>query len=250
MAKREQLREQYEDALFAVLMDEWALEEGEKALRENERLKNDPDFVVPLETQQRCMKTISRCCAESSARKVGRGVLRIANKVAIVALLGVVIAAAAFATSEIFREKTINWMKATFDNRIEFRMEDTSGAAVEPDEAGYPVVARWLPDGYRFVSQESDSRSMLNLYENNDREEIKVEMLRGSIPAAGIDEEDVLESRPVVVNGHAAEITIKVNRAQLAWVDREKDIFVSIKGPLDVIEDLTSIAENLVFAET
>ena len=40
MTKREQLREEYEDALFALMMDEFAVAEGEKALEENERLKN------------------------------------------------------------------------------------------------------------------------------------------------------------------------------------------------------------------
>ena len=41
MTKREQLREEYEDALFALMMDEFAVAEGEKALEENERLKKD-----------------------------------------------------------------------------------------------------------------------------------------------------------------------------------------------------------------
>ena len=47
MTKREQLREEYEDALFALMMDEFAVAEGEKALEENVRLKIDPVFVVP-----------------------------------------------------------------------------------------------------------------------------------------------------------------------------------------------------------
>ena len=42
MTKREQLIEQYEDALFALLMDSVAEEEGKQALELNERLKADP----------------------------------------------------------------------------------------------------------------------------------------------------------------------------------------------------------------
>lgn len=47
MTKREQLIEQYEDALFALLMDSVAEEEGKKAIELNERLKADPEAEVP-----------------------------------------------------------------------------------------------------------------------------------------------------------------------------------------------------------
>ena len=49
MTKREQLIEQYEDALFALLMDSVAEEEGKKAIELNERLKADPEAEVPAE---------------------------------------------------------------------------------------------------------------------------------------------------------------------------------------------------------
>ena len=41
MTRREQLQEQYEDALFALLMDDLAAIEGQAALEENERLKSE-----------------------------------------------------------------------------------------------------------------------------------------------------------------------------------------------------------------
>ena len=51
MTRREKLQEQYEDALFALLMDDLAVEEGKKAYEENERLKADSSFEVPSESQ-------------------------------------------------------------------------------------------------------------------------------------------------------------------------------------------------------
>ena len=68
MTRREKLQEQYEDALFALLMDDLAVEEGKKAYEENERLKADSSFEVPSESRKRCRdyrqmlqkKTISR----------------------------------------------------------------------------------------------------------------------------------------------------------------------------------------------
>ena len=66
MTKREKLLEQYEDALFSLLMDEFAESEGKAALEENERLKADPNFVVPKELQQLCRRTISLYFAKRS----------------------------------------------------------------------------------------------------------------------------------------------------------------------------------------
>ena len=45
MANRNKLRENYEDALFALLMDDLAQQEGERLIRENETLK---EFSLPV----------------------------------------------------------------------------------------------------------------------------------------------------------------------------------------------------------
>lgn len=66
MTRREKLQEQYEDALFALLMDDLAVEEGKKAYEENERLKADSSFEVPLESRKRCVETIARCCRKNN----------------------------------------------------------------------------------------------------------------------------------------------------------------------------------------
>lgn len=58
MTDHEGLMEQYEDALFALLMEGVAEAEGEKALLLNEELKKDPNAEVPEAVRKRCEKTI------------------------------------------------------------------------------------------------------------------------------------------------------------------------------------------------
>ena len=53
---RQQLLENYEDALFALLMDDFAEREGEKLKAENERLKQDPAAQPPEELDQKCRR--------------------------------------------------------------------------------------------------------------------------------------------------------------------------------------------------
>ena len=72
MTDHERLREQYEDALFALLMEGVAESEGEEALRLNEELKKDPNAEVPKDVQKRCEKTIRSAFAQKQLRATGR----------------------------------------------------------------------------------------------------------------------------------------------------------------------------------
>lgn len=60
MNRRDELRERYEDALFAFLMEDVIETEGKKMLEENERLKQDPLAAVPEAVDYRCIQTIKR----------------------------------------------------------------------------------------------------------------------------------------------------------------------------------------------
>lgn len=60
MKTREQLQEEYEDALFALLMYDVAELEGRRAEEENERLRNDPNARVPEDLDRKCLQLINR----------------------------------------------------------------------------------------------------------------------------------------------------------------------------------------------
>ena len=60
MNRREQLEENYADSLFTLLMDHVAEVQGNQALEENRRLREDPDAEVPQEVRRACLKAINR----------------------------------------------------------------------------------------------------------------------------------------------------------------------------------------------
>lgn len=60
MKSREQLQEEYEDALFALMMNYVTEAEGKRLRAENEALKQDPTAQVPEHLDQRCLQTIQR----------------------------------------------------------------------------------------------------------------------------------------------------------------------------------------------
>lgn len=65
MHEQEKLYEQYEDAVFALLMDKVAEENGKKLLQQNEALLADPDADVPETLSKRCLRTIEKAYRKS-----------------------------------------------------------------------------------------------------------------------------------------------------------------------------------------
>ena len=56
-----------EEALFAKLMAQFAKEQGEKYIQENERLKADPKAAVPEEATRRMQETIKKTFEEKQS---------------------------------------------------------------------------------------------------------------------------------------------------------------------------------------
>ena len=99
MSNREQLFEKYEDALFALLMDDLAEVEGERLLELNEELKADPDAAVPIDVQQRCIAVINREFAKkkrTASRQRAKKVLKILPWAVVIAMALMAVAMAAF----------------------------------------------------------------------------------------------------------------------------------------------------------
>ena len=72
MKTREQLQDNYEDALFALLMYDVAQLVGQYAEEENERLQNDLNAEVPEEINQCCLRTIHRCFFKKKLLRIAK----------------------------------------------------------------------------------------------------------------------------------------------------------------------------------
>ena len=81
MTRRERLIENYEDALFSLLMDEVAESEGKKAMEGNQRLRDNGEIEVPVSVRQRWRRVIAKRAVENDLRQFGHGVTRILTKV-------------------------------------------------------------------------------------------------------------------------------------------------------------------------
>lgn len=240
MTRREELQERYEDALFALMMDEVATSEGKKALEENERLKNDPDAAVPEEVSRRCRKTIRRHFAKQRAATAGRFTVKAFRNVALVAGICSILFTAAFAASEPLRVNTMNLVVQVFGDRTNFQFTDRTPSNT------YTVVANWLPDDYVLESRQEDGFGSTYYYEKTESEYFSVQYTRGDGALMSVDTEDA-EVQTIKIDGEQASLVKKGDEQQIVWSTPDKAAFLWIIGTGVSKEDLIHVAEQLKY---
>ena len=150
MSQNNDLMEQYEDAMFAILMDHVAQAEGQWALEENQRLKEDPNAAVPDSVQKRCKKCIRNAFA-AKTRKMSAGVLwRGIHIAAIVVLLLAATMAVSFAAFPTLRANVINTILDIYDTHTDFSFVSESESTAIPELA---INVGWLPAGFEQVEE-------------------------------------------------------------------------------------------------
>lgn len=239
MTKHEKLQEQYEDALFALLMEEFAAEEGKSALEENERLKYDPAFDVPPDVRQRCLKTIAKTCTKQSLRRTGKSFCKVFTKVAVVATVCMLLFTTAIAVSPTLRANTFNLIISAFEDRTELRLENSTN-----DRGPDHVTAGWLPDGYQLVEAENNAFQIRNIYKDQNGNSVFVNVFRKSSGVVGVDTEQA-DVETANVNGYFAMIIQKNNISQVAWANETLGYQVIIESENLPSDSLMKIAENL-----
>lgn len=248
MTRREQLRERYEEALFALLMDEFLEEEGEKALQENAALSAAPQAEVPAPVVQRCLRRIDRHFAAQKARSIGRMSVRIVNRVAVAVLVAMLLFTAAFAASPAFRINTLNLVIETFEESTSFSITGASAMMPQTIEAG------WLPDRYQLTEQKNSSNRITNIYQTNDGREITVYVADISGGGISVDTEDAVLNT-VLIQGYEATTIHKLRidgygnpheQNRVVWPITETGWFVSVSSNEVDVAVLIRVAENLI----
>lgn len=238
MHEQEKLYEQYEDAVFALLMDKVAEENGKKLLQQNEELLADPDAAVPETLSKRCLRTIEKAYRKSQWKAAAKKVTRALNRVALWILVPLFLFGSVFATSETVRVKTLNFLITNFEFGTEFRIENSASAAPR-QQSMTPIVEDCIPSDYVLISQNSTSLSEVFLYTNASDSEVSIiiytlENLNGAIT---IDTEDA-EVWYSTIHDQSVMFVQKADTYQAVWTDVENQkmyVLTSSNTALDVV---------------
>ena len=245
MHEQEKLYEQYEDAVFALLMDKVAEENGKKLLQQNEELLADPDAAVPETLSKRCLRTIEKAYRKSQWKAAAKKVTRVLNRVALWILVPLFLFGTAFAASETVRIKTLNFLITNFEFGTEFRIENSATAPQQQSMA--TLVEDCVPSDYDLISQSSTSLSEVFLYTNASDSEVSIiiytlEKLNGAIT---IDTEDA-EVWYNTIDDQNVMYVQKAGTYQAVWTDVENQKMYVISSSNTELDIVYGIVEKML----
>lgn len=245
MTKQEMLYEQYNDALFRLLMHSVAQHQGQQYQEENQALKSQEGG--PSETaKRRCLRTISRQVRRGHARAAARTASRVLSKAAVVMLLVISCLTAAFAVSPVFRSDALRWAVATFGDHAEYRFNQTEGGVQYQG-----IEVGWLPEGYELVESRATNRTILRRYTKSGADmKQRIDIRIMDFPDEGVFKIDTEadEVYQVLVQNTLATVIERDNSVQLIWMYPESNCIIMLCGDNISTETALRIAQSIVLS--
>lgn len=234
MNRREQLQEKYEDALFALLVEDMIEEEGARLRAENERLKQDPDAAVPEEVNKRCLKTIRSAFAREQRRTAGRSICRVFSKGAMVVVFCAMLFMVAYAASPEVRVKTLNLLIEISDVSTRLTLTSRGSKTDIPKDGGVMLHGYQFPaapDGFVLDEELSghDRKAAWAYYADQNGATIYLNVYKASEGAPlNVDTENAQTVENISIHGNKGLLIEKGDRVDIVWGDIDQSTFCSV----------------------
>ena len=233
MTRREELYDQCENAIFALLMEDFMEEEGRRLLEINEALKDDPEAVVPDISYRKGIKTIRRSFGVQRRRSAGRTAYRVFNKVAVIALIDVLLLTTAFAASPTLRREALKFIVSITEDTAELQItasNDTHASGTNTSNI-YTLddfILPSLPEGFELTKQQVNGQGSVTWFEDESGNSIMFGTTAGQNTDFGVDTEDAETIEKVQVHGYDGILVVKGNTVNIVYGDTDRDIFIHL----------------------
>lgn len=246
MKKHRQLLDSYQEASWALAMDQVSLRQGQEAKALEEQLWNDPKSAVPQEIIDHCKATIRRKFAVSPIRRV-KSML---SKVLVAAVICALMTSVACAFSPDFKAfllRAFYSIAETFTS-ITFQGPQTENIvdAQEPlDLELHGLEFKWLPEGYEYVAGEETPISQWVDFTNEQSDMICFRVDSSEDRTAYNYNHEADTIIPVTVGTYPGQIIQNENGSTLIWVDSERMKAISIFATNLSQDKLLQLARSL-----
>lgn len=232
MTRREQLLEQYEEALFALLMEENAPAWDEELEKELAALEQDPAAQVSPEADRRSLDTIRHALEQETHKeqrsRAPRGRLR---PLLMAACLALVFLAGGIFGPELAREGALAPLLA--------------GIGIGQPQRPLELTPGWLPEGWAFVYSTTTRDRAVAVYTDGGEGILTLELCAPpGAPTVAVASTQGAET--VEVQGCQAALVQAGDRLELSW-RTEQDERVGIGAAGLGREDLLTLAEELKY---
>lgn len=243
MKQKEELWENYEDAVFTILMETVAEQEGQKALQLMQELKHDPSAQVPEEVQRKAEKTIRKAFAAQKREPIKHFAFKAVQRIIVAVLVVVATTTCVFAAFPEVRANLYNLLIRVYEDHTEFSYTEQRYGD-EYASADFTIEPGWLPGGFTLSDEAQIDCLIYKTYQNRYYADISITKATMSGGPLLVDNENVRKT------------TIQIQGNQATLIEKEAWICLVIPMPKDnkivyfesngvSSEDIIRIAENL-----
>ena len=222
--KKLELLDQYDDVTFALLMDEYAEEEGARLRKEFEEAQAAGEVSDTSDAlDEKCLQMIHRDFAKKRGKDNVRKFIRMTSKVAVAVMVFLGIASTVFFSVEAFRIPVLNFILNTYEEYTSVYFGDKVVAETNAD----PLEAL-LPDDYIQSYYRMDEDNLIySYYENSNGDAVQFTMSY-AIGEKKYDTEEADTTELVI--GEYEAILIKKDGYRLIWVDPFNEIIYTFSA--------------------
>lgn len=214
--RKELLTEQYEEAWFSLMLDQYAEEEGNRLLEEYRQAGAEP---VPQELDKKCRAAIRKVFKNHDRKQRLRSTASRAGRAAVIGLVTLSLFATMIMSVDALRIPTINFFITQYENFTTITKPNYTNRP-NPDGTlndGSPLSGI-LPNTFElFNERTSPGGSILVSYMGP--EDKSVSFMRSTLNGAlNIDTEGA-QCSPITVLGHDGQLVIKGSMISIYWID-------------------------------
>lgn len=249
MTRHEQLVENYENALFELLMEDIIEYEGEKIEKECEQLRNAPEFSIPPEMDRRCLKTIARACQKKRYRQLGEKAYKALSTAAVIVLVVLVLFTSAYAAFPPVRTGVLNLLIEMSDFATTMRLEDNTSTDLmnEGEKSLGDYTYSGIPNEFTLMSSNETSVSSMNYYENSFGAYICISILQGLNSLHNVNTENAASVSEITVAGYSGLLIVREDVTILSLADSYTGMFITVSSDCLDGEELIEIAHTFTY---
>lgn len=244
MTKREKLQEQYEEALFALLMEDAKQAHDKQAAEMHAQTAQSDDIQLPPEMDERMLELIRQSCTPK--RRVVH-FPKLVSRVAVAACLALCVTTTAFAASPALRTYVLSLSTTVTEKYTEFHFlyngQDDMPAEYADSEVQEFTIG-WLPDEFLFEKEERYSDQIIYSFQTTDERHLTIDKITNATTSSAIDTEDA-EISYVPIRGKSALVSEKDNYVILTWAEPENATIYCVTGENVSKDDVIKVAQNI-----
>lgn len=225
--RKEQLLQQYEEAVLGLLLEEYADAEGRRLLQEYEASSKENTIApMPDELADKCGKLIKQANAKNNRRKAFSGAAKAVCKVAVVVLAVMGIVSAAVLSVEAWRVPVLNFILDEGGDSAAIHAGYSNPTLKKQFEGIVDTVCDHVPFGYELIQPPAVDGAALLIQMKNSEEKLLTVTVNQETSQIKVDTEDA-EYTELDLNGRQAYFIVKEG-LYIIWLDNTQHLFYSV----------------------